>query len=97
MSSQRYEGYLAPHVKLIKKLHAKGHSGTAIARHLLDIGIEQPLWWSGGYEHDSRVQSLAALVRYILRGPSKREKPVKWQVWTPEMQEAEFQSEYARR
>jgi hypothetical protein len=77
-----YNGYWAAFAPDIRRLAAQGLSCQQIAdklRYVLPETLEQ------------------GMVRYILRGPQakKKKKTAKWQTWTPEMQEAEFQREYA--
>ena len=77
-----YNGYWVEFVPDIRRLAADGLTCQQIADKLRHV-LHEPL------EH--------GVVRYILRVEAGiKPKKQKWQVWTPEMQEAEFQREYAR-
>lgn len=79
-----YNGLWASLVPDIKQFAARGMDCEMIASALCGRGPE-PI--------------SAHMVRYILRGGYKPKPKVarigKWQTWTPEMQEAEFEREYS--
>jgi hypothetical protein len=91
-----YSGYLAPHAGKIIWWARKGKHPKEIADILIGMGVRSPWadisYWSASSNH----RAMVAVVKYVIRGgpPPKQNKP-KWQVWTPESQEAEFQREYA--
>jgi hypothetical protein len=90
-----YNGYLAPHADLIRRLDASGFSKFEIAQQLISMGIKGNCW-----SNDPGIiaRSMSGMVGYVLRDGSYKckAKTPKWQVWTPEMQEAEFQREYGQ-
>lgn len=87
-----YNGYLAPHMGLIRDLTAQGKTRAYIAALLYDYkGVRSPNI-QNGLSRDEEIRSFSGLIGLALYGPPKK-KP-QWQVWTPEMQAAEIEREY---
>lgn len=85
-----YSGFLVSHVPQIRHLAGMGNKPKAIAEILIAEGVRSPY----AYGHDP-LPAMTAMVSYVLRGGNKKKPKARWQTWTPEMQEAEFQREYA--
>lgn len=66
-----YNGYLAPHAEKIKELSAQGYSPVVIADALYDHGVRAS---NGGNNAFQQKESLAQMVKYVLRDEPTRKK-----------------------
>jgi hypothetical protein len=92
-----YSGYLAPHLEKARRLREAGIpllqvAGCLYAEDRVRAPCPRDYWTI-----DDELRAIAGSLSGALNQKPKRTQSTRWQAWTPEMQEAEFQREYAGR